>query len=242
MGDYPTREELCEAEQIFHDEVHAACTKLSAVQFEDLPVQIVDDPTVAQHACTVHLLLPLGVPVTQEIVDEACRLSDKAKAAGWGWGCIVKPNPTTGTSTLHDAAAANGLDVSKPCVFVEEVINEFVFSLLATYDLKGPADPVLSEDWQECGVKLLDPLGVNPSSILRTLIMLDGEAEVRLLEDGVEIGIGTTSKTTGSELREVDFPSLSESPHAYRAQIRGKGTVEAMSLLVMSRNTQRRFS
>lgn len=232
-----------EAHLALHDAAHAACCQLKPVTWDDMPDQITDDPMVAQHEVTTHLLLPLGVEVTQEIVDEALRTSSESARAGWGHGSIVKPNPATGTSRLHEEARAAGLDVTKPCVFIQEIINEFVYTPISTYPLtRFPG--TLSGEWVSAGAVLIDPLGAHPEALLQVLVVLnsiDG-AEIRIMRDGQEVASGALVSTEGPELRESFVPVLVKGPAGFRVELRGQGTVDPdlVTLAVVTQSIQRR--
>ncbi len=222
-----------------HDEALDGCRKLG--MHAEVPDKISDDPLVAAHRVTTWLLLPAGVPHTQEIVEEAIRVSGVSREKGHGWGAVVSPcsdprSPHYGTSSVHERAKRRGLDVSVPCVFVDEVVDEFAYVTAQHAQLRTPAG--LSEArWEDCGTTILDPLSAGEDVLLRVLAKVQGKVEVRLHEDEEEIG---SSPLAPGLLSGADFRPSREGPHAYRIEARGKGSVDAVALSVVRRQVRRR--
>jgi hypothetical protein len=205
-------------DQALQDAVVATCRSL---QPPVLPQKASD---AAEHVVQAFLLLPTGVEVDSDIEAEMSRL---------GVAGAVVPG-SRGQSRLHEAAAASGLDTSQPLVWVEEATYDLVTQVVRELDLGVAQTLALSDvDWADVGrPKLFSPPNA-PGATLRVRVLLDGSAELQVLEDNVPlIVVGANVVGTGTPCEATIPGERPRGVHVYWVQARGTGTIDAGSLVV----------
>lgn len=202
---------------------------------KDLPAAELPAPDdkAAESTATAVLLLPEGTEIDAALEKEIARL---------GVGAVVIPG-SSGQSRLHDAAAAAGLDTSRPLVWIEQLLVDVEERAVAEVDL-GVAATVIPDPkvWTDVGrPKILTPVLTSPEPRLRVTLYLKGSVEVQLLEDDVPLALEPGALS--GDLTLATASSASSAPpgsHVYRVQARGDGAIEAASLSVVMTAAVRR--
>jgi hypothetical protein len=126
-------------------------------------------------------------------------------------------------------------DTTQAILWIEEVTYDETTRIASEVDLGVSAPVALAPTWADVGRPKLLTVDPFPGATLLVSILLDGDVELQVLEDGVARTVAPAQLVGFATLHDAEVAGeRSPGQHAYQLQARGAGTIDAASLMVVT--------